>query len=41
MAKLLGGIIKKKYSGKGNLSIDDILEWEVWPGLMKIFGEYS
>lgn len=37
MTLLLGDILKKKYSNR-KLSIDDILEWKVWPGFMRIFG---
>ena len=38
MERLFGDILRRRYAHK-NLSIDDILEWEVWPGVLQMFGE--
>ena len=42
MADLLGNMLKKKYPNFNmkQFSIDDILEWKLWPGFMKIYGKY-
>ena len=40
MSELLRDILKKKYplfERTKNLSIDDILDWVLWPKFMKIF----
>ena len=38
---LLGRILKKKYPDvhdRSSISLDDLLEWPLWPNFIKIFG---
>ena len=43
MAELLGNMLKKKYPNFNTrqFNIDDILEWKLWHGFMKIYGKYN
>ena len=35
----LGHILKKKYPNfKDELSLDELLDWDLWPGFLKIYG---
>ncbi|XP_019853235.1 PREDICTED: E3 ubiquitin-protein ligase RNF213-like [Amphimedon queenslandica] len=37
MTKIMEDILKKKYRNKDKLSIYDILEWDIWPGFIRIY----
>ena len=40
IGNLLGNMLKKKYPCVVHeLSLDDLLHWNLWPNFMKIFGE--
>ncbi len=40
---LMGNMLTKKYPKfliEDSLSVDDILEWDYWPGFMQIYGMF-
>ena len=42
MSKLLGDMLEKKYPNfnPDSFDIDNILDWKLWPGFMKLYGMY-
>lgn len=41
--KILGGLLQKKYPDfgeKSSIPLMDLLEWDLWPGFITIYGLY-
>ena len=39
MLVYLGDILKKKYPDmRGELSLEELLDWNLWPGYLKLYG---
>ena len=42
MVGLFGNLLRKKYPNfKGEIPFNELLEWDLWPGFMRIIGAYS
>ena len=44
VAKLFGDLLKKRYphfEKKYEVPLIDLLEWDLWPGFLKIYGIYK
>ena len=42
MVGLFGNLLRKKYPNfKGEIPFNELLEWHLWPGFMRIIGTYD